>query len=305
MDRSFSRRALVVFGLLLATIGLGAGGGSWAAAAQESAIACAPATPAASPTAAMAAASPVAAPAAFPAGGGQLTVFAAASLTDAFGKMKSDLEAAHPGLAITYNFAGSQTLVTQLQQGAHADVFASANTTQMKAAQKNGSIASAPVPFVHNKLVIVTPHSNPAGVTSPADLAKPGLKLVLALPAVPAGQYARQAICQMGGDAATYGSDFVSKVSANVVSQEEDVREVLTKVQLGEADAGIVYVSDAFTVKDKINQVAIPDAVNPTATYPIAAVNGGNQELAAAFIAYVLGPDGQRTLAEYGFAPIS
>src|SRR5581483_5751869 len=97
MDRSFSRRALVVFGLLLATIGLGAGGGSWAAAAQESAIACAPATPAASPTAAMAAASPVAAPAAFPAGGGQLTVFAAASLTDAFGKMKSDLEAAHPG----------------------------------------------------------------------------------------------------------------------------------------------------------------------------------------------------------------
>jgi molybdate transport system substrate-binding protein len=252
----------------------------------------------------MAAASPVAT-AAFPANGGQLTVFAAASLTDAFGKMKRDLEAAHPGLTITYNFAGSQTLATQLQQGAHADVFASANTTQMKAAQKNGSIASAPVPFVHNKLVIVTPQANPAGVTTSADLAKPGLKLVLALPAVPAGQYARQSICQMGAAAATYGADFVSRVSANVVSQEEDVREVLTKVQLGEADAGVVYVSDAFTVKDKINQVAIPDAVNPTATYPIAAVTGGNQDLAAAFIAYVLGPDGQKTLADYGFVPVS
>jgi molybdate transport system substrate-binding protein len=287
-------------------LSLGLGGAAPLAAAQESAIACAPATPAASPAAAaMAAASPVAAPASFPTAGGQLTVFAAASLTDAFGKMKTDLEAAHPGLAITYNFAGSQTLVTQLQQGAHADVFASANTAQMKAAQQNGSIAGAPVPFVHNKLVIVTPQANPAGVASAADLAKPGLKLVLALPAVPAGTYARQAICQMGTDTATYGVDFVSKVAANVVSQEEDVRDVLAKVQLGEADAGIVYVSDAFTVKDKVQQIAIPDPVNPTATYPIAPTTGGDLDLANAFIAYVLSPQGQQTLADYGFAPVS
>jgi molybdate transport system substrate-binding protein len=249
------------------------------------------------------AATPTTAAATFPAGGGQLTVFAAASLTDAFGQMKTDLEAAHPGLAITYNFAGSQTLVTQLQQGARADVFASANTAQMKAAQQNGSIAGAPEPFAHNKLVIVTPQANPAGVASPADLARPGLKLVLALPSVPAGAYARQAICQMGQNPATYGADFAAKVSANVVSQEEDVREVLTKVQLGEADAGVVYVSDAFTVKGKVTQVAIPDAVNPTATYPIASVAGGNQDLAAAFIAYVLSPQGQKTLAADGFEP--
>jgi molybdate transport system substrate-binding protein len=302
MDRALRRRVLMIVGLLISSIGAG-GFAPWAAA-QESAISCAQATSATSPAAATAAASGAAAPATFPAAGGQLTVFAAASLTDAFDKMKTGLEAADPGLTITYNFAGSQTLVTQLQQGAHADVFASANMAQMKAAQTNGSIAGAPVPFVYNKLVIVTPLGNPAGVASPADLAMPGLKLVLAAPAVPAGNYARLSICRMGADAATYGAEFVSKVSANVVSQEEDVRDVLTKVQLGEADAGIVYVSDAFAVKDKVTQVAIPDAVNPTATYPIAAVTDGNQDLAAAFIAYVLSPEGQRTLASYGFAPV-
>ncbi|HEU0115540.1 MAG TPA: extracellular solute-binding protein, partial [Thermomicrobiales bacterium] len=103
----------------------------------------------------------------------------------------------------------------------------------------------------------------------------------------------------------TYGVDFVSKVAANVVSQEEDVRDVLAKVQLGEADAGIVYVSDAFTVKDKVRQIAIADPVNPTATYPIAPTTGGNLDLANAFIAYVLSPQGQQTLADYGFAPVS
>ncbi|HET7092765.1 MAG TPA: molybdate ABC transporter substrate-binding protein, partial [Thermomicrobiales bacterium] len=279
-------------------------------AAQQSAIDCAAGSPAAATAAATAAAartvaSPAAAAAAFPAAGGQMTVFAAASLTDAFGKMKTDLEAAHPGLTITYNFAGSQTLATQLEQGAHADVYASANDVQMQAAQADGSIVGAPAPFVRNKLVIVTPLANPAGIAAPADLAKPGLKLVLALPAVPAGNYARQAICRMSADSAAYGANFASKVSANVVSQEEDVRAVLTKVQLGEADAGIVYVSDAFTVKDKVGRIAIPDDVNPTATYPIAAVTGGNQDLAAAFIGYVLSPQGQRTLADYGFTPVS
>src|SRR5690348_5912460 len=131
---------LMVVSLLGLSLGLG--GSAPRAAAQERAISCAPATPVAVASATAPAAAPVATPATFPAAGGQLTVFAAASLTDAFGKMKTDLEAAHPGLTITYNFAGSQTLVTQLQQGARADVFASANAAQMSAAQKNGSIAS-------------------------------------------------------------------------------------------------------------------------------------------------------------------
>ncbi|HEX5498061.1 MAG TPA: molybdate ABC transporter substrate-binding protein [Thermomicrobiales bacterium] len=305
MERTATRWLQTIVGLLLLSMGLGVGAPGSGVAAQESAIDCAPATPAAPAASPAASTMAVASPVAFATAGGDLTVFAAASLTDAFGKMKTDLEAAHPGLTITYNFAGSQTLATQLQQGAHADVFASANDAQMQAAQADGSIVGAPAPFVRNKLVIVTPLANPAGIAAPADLAKPGLKLVLALPAVPAGNYARQAICRMGADPAAYGADFASKVSANVVSQEEDVRAVLTKVQLGEADAGIVYVSDAIAVKGKVRQVAIPDAVNPTATYPIAAVAGGDERLAAAFIAYVLSPQGQQTLADYGFTPAS
>jgi molybdate transport system substrate-binding protein len=234
-----------------------------------------------------------------------LTVFAAASLTDAFGQMKTDLEAAHPGLHITYNFGGSQALVTQLKEGAHADVFASANATQMQAAITNGSISGQPVTFVRNRLAIVAPQDNPAGLTSPADLAKPGLRLVLAQADVPAGQYARQALCLMGKDTATYCQDFVARVGANVVSNEEDVREVLTKVQLGEADAGIVYVSDAQIAKDQVQLIAIPDPVNVIARYPIAAVQGGNEALAQAFIAYVRSPQGQATLAAFGFEPVS
>lgn len=262
------------------------------------------ATPAAASTAA-AEASPVAMDAEFPADGGELTVFAAASLTDAFGTIKTDLEAEHPGLSITYNFAGSQALVTQLGEGAEADVFASANATQMKAAQEKDLIAGLPEVFVHNELVIVTPADNPAGIDSPDDLGQEGLKLVLAQSDVPVGKYAREAICGMSQNTATFGEDFAGRVAANVVSEEEDVREVLTKVELGEADAGIVYVSDAFISGDKVQQIEIPADENVLATYPIATVNGGDEALGDAFIGYVLSDDGQATLADYGFEPVS
>lgn len=262
------------------------------------------ATPAAASTAA-AEASPVAMDAEFPADGGELTVFAAASLTDAFGTIKTDLEAEHPGLSITYNFAGSQALVTQLGEGAEADVFASANATQMKAAQEKDLIAGSPEVFVHNELVIVTPADNPAGIDSPDDLGQEGLKLVLAQSDVPVGKYAREAICGMSQNTATFGEDFAGRVAANVVSEEEDVREVLTKVELGEADAGIVYVSDAFISGDKVQQIEIPADENVLATYPIATVNGGDEALGDAFIGYVLSDDGQATLADYGFEPVS
>ena len=258
-------------------------------------IDCGAATPTSGGAAVAGATPTIAEPVAFPDGGGPLTVFAAASLTDAFNEMKTDLEAAHPGLTLTFSFAGSQTLVTQLQQGASADVLATANTSQMQAAQKNGNVAGDPVIFATNALVIVVPTANPGGVATAEDLAKPGLKLVLAQESVPVGNYSRKAICAMGGQA------FADKVAANIVSEEEDVREVLAKVQLGEADAGIVYHTDALAGGDKVAKVDVPAAANQIAKYPVAAVKGGNAALADAFIAYLLGPDGQKILAKYEF----
>lgn len=243
-------------------------------------------------------------PVPFPAGGGELTVFAAASLTDAFTQIGQDIEAANPDLSITFNFAGSQTLVTQLTQGAPADVFASANDAQMQAAIEAGVVVGEPTTFIRNRLAVVVPAENPAHLATPADLARDDLRLVLAQPEVPVGRYTGVAICKMGQDAATYGAGFVESVTENIVSQEQDVREVLTKVQLGEADAGIVYVSDVTAaVADDVELIEIPEAVNVIATYPIAPVEGGDAALAAAFIAYVLGPEGQATLAEFGFTP--
>ena len=267
-----------------------------------------PAPVAVTPGATAAAASPTtAAPldASFPEGGGNLTVFAAASLNDAFGEVKTDLEAEHPGLTVTYNFAGSQALVTQLGEGAEADVFASANNTQMTAAQEKDLVNSDPVTFARNKLVIVTPADNPAGIDSPDDLGSAEVRLVLAQADVPAGRYAREAVCGMAQDTAAFGDDFVKRVAGNVVSEEEDVRDVLAKVELGEADAGIVYVSDAFVGGDQVQQIEIPAEFNIIATYPISTVTGGDEALGDAFIAYVLSDDGQATLADFGFEPAS
>ena len=250
------------------------------------------------------AATPAAMEAEFPEAGGDLTVFAAASLTDAFGQMKTDLEAAHPGLTITYNFAGSQALVTQLQEGAKADVFASANNAQMQAAASTTARSAASQrPSFTTGWPSSRPADNPAGIDSPADLGQDGLRLVLAQAEVPVGKYARESLCKMGQDTATYGEDFVDHVAANIVSEEEDVRDVLAKVELGEADAGIVYVSDANVGKDQVKLIEIPSDVNVIATYPIADVTGGNAELGDAFIAYVLSPEGQSTLEDYGFEP--
>lgn len=298
----------LVVAALCAASSLAAGGRSAFPTAAQAAIACPGAsTPAQAPTG-TSATTPVVAPATavpFPAGGGELTVFAAASLTDAFERAAADLEAANPGLSITANFAGSQALVTQLAEGAEADVFASANAAQMAAAVANGSIAGEPVPFARNRLVIVVPGDNPAGLASPADLAEGGLRLVLAQADVPVGRYAREAICAMGADPARYGEGFATAVAGNVVSEEEDVRAVLTRVQLGEADAGIVYVSDAASAGEAVATVAVPDAVNRVATYPVAAVQGGDAALAAAFIAHLRSPEGQATLASFGFEPAS
>jgi molybdate transport system substrate-binding protein len=276
------------------------------ARAQEP-IDCPEPSPAASPAATEPGAAPPpadASPIVFPAGGGDLTVFAAASLTDAFIAIKSDLEAANAGLTITYNFAGSQALVTQLVEGAEADVFASANRRQMQNAIEAGAIADEPVDFTQNRLAIVVPADNPAGITGLADLATGDVDLVLAAPEVPVGQYAREAACKAAADPATYGEGFLDGFAGNVVSNEDNVKAVLAKVQLGEADAGIVYTADVTAdVEDDVLLIEIAEAVNVVATYPIAPVAGGDADLAAGFIAYVLGPDGQATLQEFRFEP--
>lgn len=241
---------------------------------------------------------------AFPAGGGDLTVFAAASLTEVFEEIATDLEATNDGLAITYNFAGSQALATQLTEGAEADVFAAADLTQMDNAIAAGLVDGDPVVFAENRLVIVVPADNPAGVTGLTDLAGGNLDLVLAAPEVPVGQYSRAVACQAAADPATYGEGFLAGFAANIVSNEDNVRAVLAKVQLGEAEAGIVYATDVTpAVEDQVRVIEIPAEVNVVAEYPIAPVAGGDPTLAAAFVSYLLGPEGQATLAESRFQP--
>jgi len=165
---------------------------------------------------------------------GALTVFAAASLTGPFSDIGKRLEATYPGLKIIYNFGGSPTLRMQLEQGARADVFAPADAVQMELAAGSGIVQGATPMFAKNRLVVIVPRDNPGHVTSFRDLARPGLRLDVAAPAVPVGNYSRQALRQAS---AAYGADFASRVLRNVVSEEENVRQVVAKVQLGEADA--------------------------------------------------------------------
>jgi molybdate transport system substrate-binding protein len=247
----------------------------------------------------------VAEPSGVPTGlSGDLTIFAAASLTDAFGQIKDTLEGANPDLSIEYNFAGSQQLAMQLGEGAGADVFASANKTQMASAQDADRIATEPVIFVRNRLAIIVPSDNPAGIESPADLANEGLKLVVANPDVPVGGYTLDMLDKMSADPA-FGADFRSRVEANFVSLENNVKQVVTKVQLGEADAGVVYVSDVTPdVRADVRFIEIPAAFNVIAEYPIAAISDGDRALAQAFIDFLLSATGQAALEEWGFTPL-
>lgn len=239
----------------------------------------------------------------FPEEGGDLHVYAAASLTDAYGEIADNLMEANPNLNITIETAGSQTLVTQLEEGASADVLATANTSTMDRAVEGGLIAGDPVTFTGNRLVIVTPADNPAGIETLDDLAVDGVRLVLANPEVPVGNYSMIAFCdhEASGEAA---DGFIDGINSNIASEEPDVRHVLTKVQLGEADAGVVYASDAtasMLTGVELNVIEFPESVPTRAEYPIGIVADGNHDLALAFITYVLSPEGQEILAKYGF----
>jgi molybdate transport system substrate-binding protein len=229
-----------------------------------------------------------------------LNVFAAASLSNAFPEIGRNFEAANPGTTVSFNFAGSQALRTQIEEGAPADVFASANKTEMDALITDNLVApDAPRQFLNNKLVVILPANNPAGLEKLADLTQPGIKLVLAAEEVPVGKYARQALDNMNRQ---FGNDFKDKVLANVASNEDNVRQVVAKVQLGEADAGIVYTSDAVAAPE-LKIIEIPAGLNVIAKYPIAPlVKSENNELAKAFITYLLSPDGQAVLQKWGFA---
>jgi molybdate transport system substrate-binding protein len=233
-----------------------------------------------------------------------LHVFAAASLTEAFGEIGQDFTAAHPGTEVVFNFAGSNQLATQIGAGAPGDVFASANNTQMNMAIESGRIISGTQrTFVRNRLVVITPADNPAGLTVLADLAVPGTKIVFAAQEVPVGQYTLDFLDKAAADGAL-GAGYKDAVIANVVSYEENVRAVLAKIVLGEADAGVVYTSDVGAAAEDVNQIEIPDALNTIASYPIAALNDSpNPKLAQQFVDYVLAPEGQQDLAVYGFIP--
>jgi molybdate transport system substrate-binding protein len=230
-----------------------------------------------------------------------LNVFAASSLTDAFTEIGKNFEAANPGVTVTLNFAGSQALRTQIEEGAPADVFASASGKEMDTLVTGKFVADGiKQVFLSNKLVVILPANNPAGLEKLEDLTNPGIKLVLAAEEVPVGNYARQALDLMNG---SFGTDFKDKVLANVVSNEDNVKQVVSKVQLGEADAGIVYTSDAVAAPD-LKTIEIPTELNVIAKYPIAPLaNSANADLAQAFVDYVLSADGQAVLQKWGFVP--
>jgi molybdate transport system substrate-binding protein len=236
-----------------------------------------------------------------------LNVFAAASLTEAFTEIGKSFEATHPGTTVAFNFAGSQQLAQQIAQGAPADVFASANTSQMNALITSGQVVSGTQEtFARNRLVVITPKENPGKIGSLNDLAKSGIKLVLADKSVPVGGYSLTFL-DKASKQPEYTSEYSPTVLKNVVSYEENVKAVLSKVTLGEADAGIVYTSDiSRAAADKVNNIDIPDELNVIASYPIAPVkNSKNAATAQQFVTYVLSSDGQDVLEKYGFLPVA
>ncbi|MGH2678904.1 MAG: molybdate ABC transporter substrate-binding protein [Actinomycetota bacterium] len=227
------------------------------------------------------------------AAGTSVTVFAAASLTEAFTRIADDYEAEH-GIEVRLSFGPSDGLATQIEEGAPADVFASASPRWMDEVAGDPGVTDR-ADFARNVLVVIVPAGDPADVASIEDLAVPGIKLVLAAEGVPAGDYARELLAN---------ARIADEALANVVSNEDDVKGVVQKVALGEADAGIVYRTDVTgTVAEDLEVVAVPDEINVVAVYPIAAVVGASRTSSArSFVAYVLG-SGQDRLRAAGFLP--
>lgn len=244
---------------------------------------------------------------------GELIVFAAASLANAFPDIAEAFQQALPSVSVNFNFAGSQRLRTQLEFGAGADVFASADEKQMDLAQGSGLLSGRAVPFASNRLVVIVPKGSTGGASTRSgavrelkDLGREGVKLALAVPEVPAGGYARAVITKLAVDSDSFGRSYEERVLANVVSLEHNVRGVVQKVMLDEVDAGMVYWTDARTdyVADRVRVIPIPEDATVAATYPVAVLaDSSRPALAAAFVQFLLSEQGQAILKRHGFGP--
>ncbi|WP_460607034.1 molybdate ABC transporter substrate-binding protein [Jatrophihabitans fulvus] len=219
---------------------------------------------------------------------GSITVFAAASLTEAFGTIEKRVEAKYPGASVTIEYGASSDLSTQITQGKPADVFASASAKNMKTVTEAGD-ADSPTDFVSNTLEIAVPPSNPAKITQLSDLARSGVKVGVCDPAVPCGAVAKEVFDK-------------AKLTVEPVASLKDVKSTLAVVESGEVDAGLVYVTDVRSAGAKVKGIEIPDDVNASTTYPIATLKGSkNAALAKAFVDYVLSSAGQKILTADGF----
>jgi molybdate transport system substrate-binding protein len=248
--------------------------------------------PSTAPSAAMSTA-PSAAPA-------TLTIYGAASLKGVLDKVKTAYETANPGTTLTISTDSSATLETQIEQGAPADVFLSADTTNPKKLVDKGLAEGAVVAFAGNKLTVIVPTANPAGIKTPADLAKNGVKVIAAGDAVPITKYATMLVANLAKEA-DYPADFAAKYNANVASKEDNVKAIVAKIELGEGDAGIVYVTDA-KASIKVTTVDVPETANVSATYAGVVVKASKNAAAAqAFMTWLAGPDGQAILSSFGF----
>ena len=241
------------------------------------------------------------------AGGGSeegetLTVLAASSLTDAFGELSKTFEKQNPGVEVRQSFESSSTLLTQIQQGAPADVFASAAQDEMDTAINDGLVAGEPKMFVKNREVIMVPKDNPANIRTLQDVAKPGVRLVLAQEDVPAADYALEILSKANN---TYGGSFKQDVLSNIISREADVRASVNRVVVADADATFGYASD-FTpdIRARVQLIEIPKDLNIVATYPIAAMKDAKSpQLAQQWVELVLSEEGQRVFKKWGFEP--
>jgi molybdate transport system substrate-binding protein len=232
----------------------------------------------------------------------ELTVYAAASLRNVLERSKAAYEASHPGLSVTLSTDSSAALETQIEQGAPADVFLSADSSSPGKVADNGLANGTPRPFATNLLVVTVPTANPAGITSPLDLIRPGVKIVAAGEAVPISKYAAELVANLARQPG-YPADFAARYTANIVSREDNVAGVVAKIKLGEGDAGIVYRTDASAATG-VATIGIPAEANVHATYAGVVIKASRQrEAAAAFLDWFAGPDGGAILASFGFLP--
>ena len=233
-----------------------------------------------------------------------LTIFAAVSLKGALDKAKPAYETSHPGLTLTVSTDSSSALEVQIEQGAPADVFLSADEANPRKLVSGGFASGDPVAFAGNELTIIVPADNPAGLNSPADLARSGLKVIAAGDAVPITTYATELVDNLASDPG-YPPGFTAAYADNIVSKEDNVKAVVAKIELGEGDAGIVYVTDA-AASTKVSTIDVPDEANVRATYAGVVVKASsNAEAAKAFLDWFAGPDGQAILSSFGFLPPS